>query len=100
MRVLRALAASVLWVLAGVLALLGVLLSITIILLPVGIPLLFLARKLFRYSMTLLLPRSVRHPGQELGKKGRRGAARAAESAGKTLGRKDRSLMGRLKRAF
>jgi len=89
MRVLRALAASVLWVLAGVLALLGVVLSITIILLPLGIPLLLLARKLFRYSMTLLLPRAVRHPGQEL-----------VESPEQQPRRKERSVIGRLKRAF
>jgi hypothetical protein len=89
MRVLRALAASVLWILAGVLALLGVVLSITIILLPLGIPLLLLARKLVRYSMTLLLPRAVRHPGEALG-----------TSAEQQPRRKHRSVMGRLKRAF
>ena len=65
-RPLRGLLGSLLWILAGVLGLLGVLLSLTIILLPVGVPLLLLARRLFRYSMTLFLPRTVRHPVQEL----------------------------------
>jgi hypothetical protein len=64
--VLRGLLGSLLWILAALLGLLGVLLSITIILLPVGVPLLLLARRLFRYSMTLFLPRKVRHPVQEL----------------------------------
>jgi hypothetical protein len=124
MRVLRALAGSLLWVLACVVGLLGVLLSVTLILLPVGIPLLLLARKLFKYSLTLFLPRVVRHPAQELGRKGRSGAKGAADTmgvsgkklqrgrkrgrkltnkarkqAGKKLGRKDRSLVGRIKGA-
>jgi len=112
-------------ILTGLVGLLGAVLSVTIILLPVGIPLLFLARKLFAYSMTLFLPRTVRHPVQELGKKGRRGATNVADSvglsqrstkrarkrgkklAGKTgkrvaqkVGVRDRSLMGRFKRAI
>jgi hypothetical protein len=82
MRVLRAAGGSLLLVLAGVVGLLGVLLSVTLILLPVGIPLLFLARKLFKYSMTLFLPRAVRHPAQELGRKGRRGGKDVAEALG------------------
>jgi hypothetical protein len=124
MRVLRAAGGSLLLVLTLVVGLLGALLSITIILLPVGIPLLFLARKLFAYSMTLFLPRAVRHPVQELGKQSRRRATDAADSVGffgksgkrarrrgrklagkarkqvvQKVGRKDRSLMGRFKRA-
>lgn len=125
MRVLRALLGSVLWILAGVVGLVGALLCVTLILLPVGIPLLFLARKLFKYSMTLFLPRVVRHPAQEMGRRSRRGAQDAADAvtpSRKTLkharkrgrklgrkarkqtlqklGRKDNSLVGRLKRAF
>jgi hypothetical protein len=123
MTVLRALLGSLLWILACVVGLLGVLLSVTLILLPVGIPLLFLARKLFKYSMTFFLPRAVRHPAQELGRKGRRSAGDAADAmgaSGRTLKRarkrgrkltkkarkqaskklgKDRSLVGRIKRA-
>ena len=62
MRLLRALGGSLLWILAGVIGLVGVLLSVTIILLPVGIPLLWLARKLFRAAMVLLVPKKARHP--------------------------------------
>lgn len=82
MRFLRALLGSLLWVLAGVVGLVGALLCVTLILLPLGIPLLFLARKLFRYSMTLFLPRAVRHPAQELRKKASDGASGAGDSLG------------------
>jgi hypothetical protein len=66
MKLLRILGGSVLWILAGVVGLLGALLSITVILAPIGIPLLMLARRLFRYSMTLLVPRQARHPVETL----------------------------------
>jgi hypothetical protein len=68
MRLLRALVGSLLWILAGVIGLVAVLLCATIILLPLGIPLLMLARRLFRYSMALFMPRKARHPAQELGR--------------------------------
>jgi hypothetical protein len=61
-RLLRGVAGALLWILALVVGLLGVLLSVTIVLLPVGIPLLFLAKKLFTTSMQLFLPRKVAHP--------------------------------------
>lgn len=79
-RLLRALAGSLLWILSGVLGLVGVLLCVTVILLPLGIPLLALARRLFRYSMRFFLPRAVRHPAQELGKSARKGVKDAARS--------------------
>jgi hypothetical protein len=78
MRLLRALAGSLLWILSGVLGLVGVLLCVTVLLLPLGIPVLALARKLFRYSMVFFLPRKVRHPAQELGKSVRGSAKDAA----------------------
>jgi hypothetical protein len=124
MRVLRALVGSLLWVLACVVGLLGVVLSVTLILLPLGVPLLLLARKLFKYSLTFFLPPALRHPARELGRTSRRGAKDAADAmgasgkrlqrgrkrgrkltkkarkqAGKKLGRKDRSLVGRIKGA-
>jgi hypothetical protein len=111
MRLLRALLGSLLWILAGVVGLLGVLLCITVILLPLGVPLLFLARKLFAYSMTFFLPRTMRHPARELGRKSRQAGEKAARTGRRTgrkvtggaaekLGRQDRSLTGRLKRAL
>jgi hypothetical protein len=69
MRFLRVMLGSLLWLLAGVVGLLGVVLSVTVILLPVGIPLLMLARRLFRMAMALILPRAAVHPIQEMGKK-------------------------------
>lgn len=67
MLALRWLGAGLLWIVAGVVGLLGVLTSITIILLPVGIPLLMLARKIVGLASALLLPRAVRHPAKEVG---------------------------------
>jgi hypothetical protein len=80
MRILRALVGSVLWILAGVLGLVGVLLCVTLILLPLGIPVLMLARKLFAYAMTLMIPRQVRHPVDELGKSAGRGVKKTKDS--------------------
>jgi len=124
MRMLRAAGGSLLLILTGIVGLLGVILSITIILLPLGIPLLWLAKKLFRTSMALFLPPAVRHPAEELGKKtglGATGTADSVDSMGESVkrirkragklsgkagdqlahkvGRKDRSILGRLKRA-
>jgi hypothetical protein len=79
MRALRAALGSLLLILAGVVGLLGALLSVTILLLPVGIPLLFLAKKLFASAMTMFIPRKVRHPAQELGKSSRKAAGDAAD---------------------
>ena len=64
MWLLRGLAASLLWIVAGLLGLLGAVLSITVILLPVGIPLLMLAKKVFGYSMVVMVPGKVRHPAR------------------------------------
>lgn len=68
MRLLRALPGAVLWILASVLGLVGVLLCVTVILLPLGIPLLKLAGRLFRQSVQLILPRALAHPVDELTK--------------------------------
>jgi|tagenome__1003787_1003787.scaffolds.fasta_scaffold19621397_2 hypothetical protein len=62
MWLLRGLGASLLWIVAGLVGLVGIVLSATLILLPVGIPLVMLARKIFGYSMVLLVPGKVRHP--------------------------------------
>ena len=90
MRMLRALLGSLLWILACVVGLVGAVLCVTLILLPLGIPLLLLARKLFAYSMTFFLPRVVRHPAKELRAKSSKGVSDAADSlglSGKTLKR-------------
>ena len=81
MWILRALAGTVLWLLAGLLGLVGAILCVTIILLPVGIPVLALAKKLFAYSMVLFLPRKVRHPVDELKKSTGSGMSNAVDKA-------------------
>ncbi len=62
MRVVRALAGALLWIVASVLSLIAVILCVTIILLPLGIPLLKLGGRMYGYSMKLFLPRELSHP--------------------------------------
>jgi hypothetical protein len=87
MRALRALLGGLVWIVACLVGLVGALLSVTLVLAPVGIPLLFLAKRLFGTSMALFLPRAMRHPAQELAKKGRKAADDARDTAGKTAGK-------------
>jgi hypothetical protein len=82
MFILRGLAASLLWLVAGLLGLLGVVLSVTVVLLPLGVPLLLLAKKVFGYSMALLVPRKARHPVSE-GRKAAKAGGRKAVGKGK-----------------
>ncbi len=94
MRVLRALLGALLWILAGVVGLLGIVLSVTVILLPLGIPLLMLARRMFTRSIALVLPRKVTHPVEETGrswrKKGRKGREAISDVDVKKLGKRAR----------
>ena len=85
MKLLRLAAAGVLWALACLLGLVGSLLCVTVILLPIGLLLIALARRLFRLSGRLMLPKAVRHPLAELGDTGK--------EAGKSLG-KGREVCG------
>jgi hypothetical protein len=68
MRLLRGLLGALLWIVAAVLGLLGVILCVTVILLPLGVPLLGLARRLFTRAVQLMLPRSLAHPVDEITK--------------------------------
>lgn len=83
MRLVRGLIGAVLWILAALLGLVAVVLCVTVILLPLGIPLLMLSRRLFTQAVRLMLPRSMAHPVQELGKKGRKAASTVPEVTGK-----------------
>jgi hypothetical protein len=95
MQTVRRLGAGLLWVVGSLLGLVSVVLCLTIILLPLGIPLLLLTRRLFRVAIRLWAPRAVSHPVDEFGKQ--------ARSAGKSMkgtakaGRKD--LRRRTRRA-
>ena len=74
MRLLRGLAGVLLWILALVLTLVAVLLCVTVILLPLGLPLLGYARRLFTLSLRMILPRAVTRPAG----KARRGLTKSA----------------------
>jgi hypothetical protein len=96
MKPLRWIAAGLLWILAGLLGLVGGLLCVTIILLPLGIPILMLARRLFTQSARLLVPKPVKHPLEETGKafKGRgKDVAKAAKGGTKAVGRRGRKAL-------
>lgn len=86
MRVPRALAGALLWIVSGVIALVAVIPCLTIILLPVGIPLLKVGTRMFGQAMRLFMPpelsrpvkRPVKHgrkPVKKAWKKGRRAVA-------------------------
>ena len=77
MRILRGIAGAFLWILAAVLGLVAVVLCITGILLPAGLPLLGLSRRLFGMAVRLMLPREVAHPVE----RSRKGLRRQVEDA-------------------
>jgi hypothetical protein len=81
MRFLRGLGGVLLWLVASLVGLLGAVLCVTIILLPLGIPVLLIARRMFGTSMKLLLPRELAHPVDEASKSLRK----TRKKAGKKL---------------
>ncbi|OBF39621.1 hypothetical protein A5724_08045 [Mycobacterium sp. ACS1612] len=99
MRLLRGLLGALLWIVAAVLGLLGVVLCVTVILLPLGIPLLILARRLLTRAVQLMLPRSLAHPVDEITKtakkKGRKAKALTSSTA-TDVGKKARKLRRRV----
>jgi hypothetical protein len=95
MRLLRGLGGALLWVVASVVALLAVVLCVTIILLPVGIPLFMLAKKMFGRAVGLMLPRTLTHPVDEGGKKASKRRKDASKKAGKAS-KRGRKKSGKL----
>lgn len=90
MRALRWAAASLVLLLAGVVGLVAVVLCATLVLLPLGIPLLLVARRLFRTAGQLVVPRAVRHPVDTVagamsgaGSRAARAATRSTRTGGK-----------------
>ena len=71
MRVLRGLGGAVVWLLACILGLVGCILCVTILLIPLGLLVLRLARDLFAVAMRLMLPRALAHPVEELDRRTR-----------------------------
>ncbi len=68
MRLLRGVGGAGLWIVASLVGLVGVILCVTVILLPVGIPLLKISGRSFSHAVQLMLPRALVHPVNELGK--------------------------------
>ena len=102
-KALRWIGASLLGLVGGVLGLVGAVLCVTIVLAPLGIPILFLAKRLFRTAGQLVVPRGVRHPidtiaeaasdkSSDLGKTARKSGRRATRKATKKAKKVKRSL--------
>jgi hypothetical protein len=68
-----------LWIVSTLLGLVAVILCVTIILLPVGLPLLGYARRLFTLSLKLILPRAVSHPVETADKSMRKRGRKAKD---------------------
>jgi hypothetical protein len=127
MKALRWMLACLVWLLSGLVGLVGVVLCVTLILAPLGIPLLFVARRLFKLGGQLVVPRAVRHPidtlqgagsdaadtarkrgkkagkdagkaGKKAGKKARKKVGKDAGKAGKTARKRTRKTSKRVKR--
>ncbi|AKS32455.1 hypothetical protein AFA91_11875 [Mycolicibacterium goodii] len=92
MRLLRGLLGALLWIVAAVLGLLGVLLCVTVILLPLGIPLAAFAGRLFGRAVRLMLPRPLAHPVREVTKSADK-MARTTKRRGRKFMRKQRKLI-------
>jgi hypothetical protein len=86
MRLLRGVGGAGLWIVASLLGLVGVVLCVTVILLPVGIPLLKTAGGLYRHAVQLMLPRALAHPVNELGKAAKKRDRKIRSSASDALG--------------
>lgn len=81
MRLLRGLLGALLWIVASVVGLLGVVCCVTLILLPVGFVLLRVAGRSYRHAVALMLPRAVSHPADEAAKGSRGWLHRSASAA-------------------
>ncbi len=58
-------AGGLVWIVGSLLAAVAILFCLTVILLPLGIPLFLLARRILALGARLMMPRSLRHPVQE-----------------------------------
>lgn len=92
MRILRGVGGALLWIVASLLGLVGAVLCVTVILLPLGLPLLALSRRLFATATKMMLPRVMSHPVDEAGKALRRKGRQAKKH---TPQRRSRRWLGR-----
>ncbi|MEO3760012.1 hypothetical protein ABGB19_17225 [Mycobacterium sp. B14F4] len=103
MRILRGLLGALLWIVAALLGLVGLVLCVTVILLPLGIPLLGVARRLLTRSVQLMLPASLAHPTNEASKVVRKkghAAEAATESTVGAIGKKTRKFAHEQRRSL
>lgn len=101
MKALRWLGASLLSLVGVVLGLVGALLCVTVLLLPLGIPVLLLARRLFAAAAALVVPHGVRHPIEAVSASGSGAvddAERTVRRGGKRLKRSAKKATKRAKR--
>ena len=91
MRLLRGLLGALLWIVAALLGLVGLVMCVTLILLPLGIPILGLSRRLITRAVQLMLPHSLAHPVKE-SKKKRKEAGSAVSDLGDTAKDKGEGL--------
>jgi hypothetical protein len=98
MRLLRAMAGALLWIGAALVGLVGCLLCLTLVLLPLGLPLLALARRMFTASVRFMLPRNVAHPGREARRAARRKRDEALDVTGGAVGKMGRKTRKAIKK--
>ena len=91
-RLLRGLLGGLLWLLACLVGLVGAVACVTLILLPIGIPLLGLARRLFGKSLRLFMPAALAHPIEEPKKRGRKARKKSGKKSSE-LAKKARRTM-------
>jgi hypothetical protein len=92
MRLLRGMAGALMWIVSALVGLVGVILCVTVVLFPVGVAVLGVARRMFAASVRLMLPRALAHPAKEVKRSARRGAedvekkaSRGARKSGKSI---------------
>jgi len=102
MRLVRGVGGVVLWIVASLLGLVAAVLCITVILLPVGIPLLRLAGKCYATATRLMLPPAIAHPVKQtkknLEKKGKDAKDAAPDVSPDRLAKAPKKLAKKTKR--
>ena len=96
MRILRGLLGALLWIVGGVLGLVAILLCVTVILLPLGIPLFNLSRRMIGKAVLLMLPRPLADPAGSL-KRGSERARKKSKQKVEATSKKARKKAGKLK---
>ena len=85
MKPLRWILAGLLWIVASLVFLVGLVLCATLVLLPLGLPVTWLAKRIYAVAGRLVLPKAVRHPVAAAGDKTDELGRRARRRTRKTL---------------